>query len=137
MQDASLDEPQQGGSIMSRTLNLIDILLTTGRHLFTMGRFTEALGPLTKLCGFRKLPDHVNEELQSLLAEIYLQQKKYKDARRHLTAAIALRPLKADYCYLMAVAIEEDDQAERRRAEMYYARALELEPVEPTYWADF
>jgi tetratricopeptide (TPR) repeat protein len=122
---------------MSRTLNLIDILLTTGRQLFLMGRFTEALEPLTKLCGFAKLPDHVNEELQSLTAEIALQQKRYKDARRHLAAAIALRPLKAEYCHLMAIAIEEDIQADRDRALMYYARAVELEADEPTYWVDF
>jgi Flp pilus assembly protein TadD len=122
---------------MSRTLNLLDILLTSARHLFMMGRFTEALVPLAKLTGFRSLPDHINEETQSLLAEIYLQQKKYKDARRHLTAAIALKPSKGEYCYLMAVAIEEDDRAERGRAELYYSRAIELEPNEPTYRADF
>jgi tetratricopeptide (TPR) repeat protein len=122
---------------MSKTLNLIDILLTTGRHLFLMGRYTEALTPLTKLRGFRSLPDHVNEELQSLLAEIHLQHKKYKDARRHLAAAIAMSPLKADYFYLMGVAIEEDETADHKRAEMYYGRAVELEPTEPTYLIDF
>ena len=122
---------------MSRTLNLIDILLTTARHLFQVGRLTEALDPLTKLTGFRQLPDHVMEETQALLGEIYLQQEKYQQARRHLTAAIALRPLKADYFHLMGVAIDEDAFADRRRAAMYYARATELEPNEPTYWADF
>src|ERR1043166_5966596 len=100
---------------MSRTLNLVDILLTTGRHLFLMGRFTEALPPLNKLRNFRILPDHVQEELQSLLAEIALQHRKYKDARRHLAAAIALRPLKAEYFYLMAIAIEEDETADRHQ----------------------
>ena len=122
---------------MSKTLNLVEILLTTGRHLFLMGRFTEALDPLTKLSGFRKLPEHVADELQSLLAEIALQQKNYKVARRHLTAALALRPLKAEYCYRMAVAIEEDEDADRKRAEMYYARAVELDAEEPTYCVDF
>jgi tetratricopeptide (TPR) repeat protein len=122
---------------MSRTLNLTDILLTTGRHLFLMGRFTEALEPLTKLCGFGNLPDDVIEELQSLRAEIALQQKRYKDARRHLTAAIALRPLKAEYCHLMALAIDEDALADRERAQMYYARAVELDADEPAYWLDF
>jgi tetratricopeptide (TPR) repeat protein len=122
---------------MSRTLNLIDILLTAARHFFQVGRFTEALDPLAKLTGFRQLPDHVMEEVQALLGEIHLQQEKYKQARRHLTAAIALRPLKAEYFYLMGLAIDEDDFADRRRAAMYYARATELEPSEPTYWADF
>jgi tetratricopeptide (TPR) repeat protein len=128
---------QQGGAAMSKTLNLVEILLTTGRHLFMMGRFTEALNPLTKLAGFRKLPEPVVEELQSLLAEIALQQKNYKTARRHLTAAIALRPLKAEYCYLMAIAIEEDDDADRKRAEQYFARAVDLEPNDATYYVDF
>ena len=122
---------------MSMTLNLIDILLTTGRQLFTMGRFTEALTPLTKLSAFRKLPEPVREEIQSLLAEIYLQQKDYKNARRHLAAAIAQSPHKAEYCYLMAIAIEEDADADHARAETHFARAVELEPEQPTYWADF
>jgi len=122
---------------MSRTLNLIDILLTTGRHLFQVGRFTEALEPLTKLTGFRQLPEPVMAEVQALLGEIYLEQAEYKQARRHLTAAIALRPLKAEYFHRMAIAIDEDEFADRRRAAMYYARATELEPSEPTYWADF
>lgn len=122
---------------MNRTLNLIDILLTSGRNLFLMGRFTEALAALTKLAGFRKLPRPTLEELQALLAEIHLQQKNYKDARRHLTAAIAIRPLKAEYHFLMAVALSEDEEADRERADMYYARAIELEPEQPAYCADY
>src|SRR5579862_5715165 len=121
---------------MSMTLNLVDILLTTGRHLFMMGRFTEALNPLTKLSGFRKLPDQVNEELQLLLAEIALQQKKYKTARRHLTAAIALRPRVAEYHYLMGMATVEDETIDHKRAETYFARAVELEADEAIYHLD-
>jgi tetratricopeptide (TPR) repeat protein len=102
-----------------------------------MGRFTEALTPLTKLAGFRKLPEHVLEETQSLLAEIFLQQKNYKSARRHLTAAMALKPLNAEYCYLMAIAFEEDAEADRNHAERYFARAIELDPDEPSYFVDF
>ena len=122
---------------MSRTLNLVDILLTTGRNLFLMGRYHEALVPLTKLCGFRKLPKPALEELQALLGEIYLQKQDFKAARRHLTAALAVRPLNAQYHFLMAVAIEEDREADRERAEMFYARAVELEPEQPAYWVDF
>ena len=121
---------------MSRMLNLVDVLLTTGRQLFLMGRFTEAIEPLTKLTGFRQLPDDAAHEVQSLLGEIHLQQKKYSQARRHLTAALAVRPMKAEAFYLMALAIDEDPQAQKGRAEMYYTRAVELEPSEPAYWAD-
>lgn len=122
---------------MSKTLNIFDALLTRCRQLFFMGLFADALVPLTKLWNFRKLPAEVNEEVQSLFAEIYLQQKNYKQARRHLTAAIAIRPSKGEYCYLMAIAIDEDEEADRNRAEMYFARAVQLEPNDTTYLLDF
>jgi len=122
---------------MSKTLNLVDILLTTGKQLFTLGRSHEALTPLTKLAGFRKLPDHVNEQLQALLAEIYLEKGEYKKARRHLTAAIAANPLEANYQFMMAIALTEDDDADQTRAEAYFARAVEFDADEPAYWIDY
>ena len=122
---------------MSRTLNLIDILLNTGANLTLVGRFTEALEPLTRLAEFRKLPEPVLEELHSLRADIHFQLKNFTEARRHLTAAIALRPLEARNHYLMALAIEQDDTADRKRAQMYYERAIQIEPDNATYWADF
>jgi tetratricopeptide (TPR) repeat protein len=128
---------QHGGRRMSRTLNLVDILLTTGRHLVMMGRFTEALEPLTKLSGFRSLPDHALEELQSLLADIHLQQRRFAQARRHLAAAIALKPLKAEHHYLMGIAIVEDERAERKRAEMYFERAIQIEADNADYRIEF
>ncbi len=122
---------------MSRTLNLVDILLTTGRNLVTMGRFTEALVPLTKLAGFRKLPEYVLEELYSLRADIHIQRQNYKEARRQLTAAIALRPLDGRNHYLMGIAIEEDEDTPLKRAEMYFEEAVKLEPDNAAYWIDF
>ena len=122
---------------MSRTLNLVDILLTSGRNLVLMGRFTEALAPLTKLAGFRNLPEHVLCELYSLRADIHLQQQDYTEARRQLTAAMSLRPLDGRNYYLMGIAIEEDESAELQRAEMYFEKAVELEPESAAYWVDF
>jgi tetratricopeptide (TPR) repeat protein len=122
---------------MSRTLNLIDILLAQSRHLALMGRFTEALEPLAKLSGFRSLPEYALEELHSLFADIHLQQNRYEEARRHLAAALVLKPLKADHHYLMAIAIEEDSHADWKRAEMYFAKAVELEPDNAAFRVDF
>lgn len=122
---------------MSMTLNLVDILFTTGQNLFTMGRSHEALQPLTKLAGFRNLPDHVNKSLQALLAEIYLEKGEYKNARRHLTAAIAANPLEANYQFMMAIALTEDEDADLARAEAYFARAVEFDPDTAAYWVDF
>lgn len=122
---------------MSKTLNLVDILLTTGRNLVLMGRFTEALVPLTKLAGFRNLPLHVLNEVYALTADVHIQQENYKDARRQLAAAIALKPLEARHHYLMAVAIVEDDYADQSRAEMYFDRAVRIEADNAAYWLDF
>jgi tetratricopeptide (TPR) repeat protein len=122
---------------MGRTLNLVELLLTSGRHLCEIGRTTEALDVLTRLAGFRQLPSHIVEEIQALLADIHMQRENYVRARRHLTAALAFRPLNAEYHYMMAIAIEEDDHADLKRAEMYYARAVQEEPDNASYWADY
>jgi tetratricopeptide (TPR) repeat protein len=92
---------------------------------------------LTKLAGFRNLPEHVLQELHSLRADVHLQQQDYKEARRQLTAAMSLRPLDARNYYLMAIAIEEDETADLKRAEMYFAKAVELDPEAAAYWVDF
>src|SRR4029078_3984207 len=97
----------------------------------------EALVPLTKLSGFRNLPEHVLQELFSLRADIHLQQGDYKEARRQLAAAISLRPLDGRNHYLMGIAIEEDETADLKRAEMYFERAVELESDAAAYWVDF
>ncbi len=122
---------------MSRTLNLIDVLLNSGRHFTEIGRTQEAIAILTRLAEFRKLPREVLEELHALLADLYLRQADHTKARRHLSAALAAHPLNAEHHYMMAVAIEEDDDADLKRAEMYYARAVELEPDNAWYWADY
>jgi tetratricopeptide (TPR) repeat protein len=92
---------------------------------------------LTKLASFRNLPEHVLHELYALRADIHLQQQDYKEARRQLTAAIALRPLEARNHYLMGVAIEEDDTTELKRAEQYFESAALIEPDNAAYWVDY
>jgi tetratricopeptide (TPR) repeat protein len=66
-----------------------------------------------------------------------LQQQDYQEARRQLTAATSLRPLDARNYYLMGIAIEEDETADLKRAEMYFAKAVELDPDAAAYWVDF
>ncbi len=122
---------------MGMTLNLIDILLSTGRHFVELGCYSEAITSLNKLSNFRNLPEPILEEMQALLADAQLELGNYKDARRHLTAAIAMKPTHAEYHYLMAVAIEKDETADLTRAEMYYQRAIKLDAAEPVYWLDF
>ena len=73
----------QGGSIMSRMLNLVDCLLARGRKLQAMGRSRDALHVLGRLAGFRQLPLPIAEETQACLAEIQLRHQEYSSARRH------------------------------------------------------
>lgn len=113
---------------MSTTLNLVDRLLTRGRHLQKLGREQDALHCLSKLAGFGELPAPVAEETQARLAEINLRCKRPRKARRHLTAALAHQPDSARYHHLMARAVEADRRGDPERALEHYRRSLELDP---------
>src|SRR5437870_4755683 len=97
---------------MSTTLNLVDRLLTTARTLQALGRTQDALRTLGRLAGLRELPAEIAEETQARLAEIHLEQGKFKQARRHLTAALALNSDRAHYHYLLATAHDMDDEGD-------------------------
>src|SRR5262245_10971835 len=97
---------------MSRTLNLADRLLAMGRLFQDMGRNHDAYRVLSRLTGLRDLPARTAEEAQLCLAQIYLDRQKYKQARRHLAAAISLRPDNARSHYLMATALDFDDEGD-------------------------
>jgi len=56
-----------------------------------------------------------------------MRQEDYAKRVAISPRALASRPLHAEYHYMMAIAIEEDDQADLKRAEIYYARAVELD----------
>src|SRR5262245_37011245 len=116
---------------MSTTLNLLDVLLARGRNFASHGNGTEATRILERLASFRSLPPALAEETQSELADLAFARRDYKNARRHLSAALARSPENADYHYRMAVAIEEDAEVDDRRAGVYYRRALALEPANP------
>jgi tetratricopeptide (TPR) repeat protein len=113
---------------MSMTLNLVDRLLTRGRHFQQLGRYHDALHVFGRLAGFGALPADVAEETQARLAEIYLLGNRPKKARRHLTAALAFQPDSARYHYLMAQAVEADPKGDLERALEHYRRSLALDP---------
>jgi tetratricopeptide (TPR) repeat protein len=122
---------------MSMTLNLADRLLAMGRNLQELGRTEDAVGLLDQLEGFCQLPADVAEETQARLAEIALERRQYRKARRHLTAALVYRPDSAHYHYLIAVALENDEQGDRHRAADHYRKALQLQPDQPDWLGDF
>ncbi|HWG43018.1 MAG TPA: tetratricopeptide repeat protein [Gemmataceae bacterium] len=113
---------------MMPNLNLVDHVLALGRRYQEVGRHRDAVTVLTRLSRFRYLPAEAAEETQSRLAEIHLKRRKYKHARRHLTAALRHQPDNARYHYLLATALQAAEGDDLQRAEEHYRRALELDP---------
>jgi Tfp pilus assembly protein PilF len=122
---------------MSRTLNLADRLLATGRNYQQLGRTQEALQIFERLAGFRSLRPAVAEETQAHLAEICLSRCQFPQARRHLIAALAHQPKKANYHYLLARALEADEKTDPHRAALHYRKALTFDPDQADCWSDF
>ncbi len=122
---------------MMPNLNLVDRVLAMGRRYQEVGRHRDAIMVLTRLSHFRYLPAEAAEETQARLAEIYLKRRKYKQARRHLTAALRHQPDNARYHYLLAAALHAEDGADLERAGEHYRRALELDPCHVKCLADY
>jgi tetratricopeptide (TPR) repeat protein len=114
---------------MNQTLNLTDRLLALGTHYRDLGRAQDAHDIFSRLLDFRTLPVEVACQAQLALAEIALKRRKFKKARRHLAAVLQAETADPHANYLMAVACREDDQGNLRRAAIYYARSLELDPT--------
>ena len=122
---------------MMPTLNLVDRVLALGRRYQEVGRHRDAVTLFMRLSRFRHLPAEAAEETQARLAELYLKRRKYKQARRHLTAALRHQPDNARYHYLLATALQAEEGMELERAGEHYRRALELDPGHVKCLADY
>jgi tetratricopeptide (TPR) repeat protein len=118
---------------MQATLNLFEHVLGRARRLQGLGRPREAGQLYRRLANFRELPPDVAEETQARLAELHLRRRRYGAARRHLAAALVLRPDGARYHYLMATALQADEGGDLERAAFHLARAVELAPDRVRY----
>src|SRR5579862_5926441 len=120
-----------GGSAMtSRTLGLVDHLLSRGRYFQQLGRTLDALRILGRLTGFRELPPAVAEEAQFRLGELQLRRKKHARARRHLAAALRHAPDNPRYHFQLARALESDRDGDLARAAEHYRNSLALDPAQ-------
>lgn len=122
---------------MIKSFNLVASVLSQGRRLHELGQFPQAALLLRKLVAFQQLPAEIAEEAQSRLADIQFRQGQFVRARRHLRAALAHQPTNADYYHRLAVALEDDPNADPLRALNHYKRCLKLDPKNPHYWCDF
>jgi tetratricopeptide (TPR) repeat protein len=117
-------------------LNLVDCLFQRGQRLQTLGRTTDARYIFGRLASLKELPTQVAQESAARLGEIELGQRRYRQARRRFAAAIAHQPENARYHYLMARALDLDEDGDLARAYEHYQRSLELDPNQPECLSD-
>lgn len=122
---------------MSRTLNLVEQLLSRGRKLHELGRTGDALVVLSRLGGLRELPAEAAEETQARLGEIQLGRRKYIRARRHLAAALTHQPESAKYHRQMASAFDSPEKADEERSLEHYRQSLQCDPKQPRCLGEF
>src|SRR5262249_1550649 len=79
----------------------------------------------------------IAEEVQSRLADIQTRQGQFTKARRHLKAALAHEPAKAEYHHRLGVSHEEDPEADPHKALAHYSRCIKLDPSNPPSHCDF
>ncbi|MCI0639480.1 MAG: tetratricopeptide repeat protein [Gemmataceae bacterium] len=122
---------------MTRTLPFFDRLLDYGRSLQRLGQTAKAGQHFAHLLRFPNLPAEIAEEVHFRLAEMHLSAERYKKARRHMSIALTYQPEYAAYHYLMAAAIEDDEQCDPRRALKHLHQAAELDPDNADYQLDY
>ena len=119
---------------MSKTLPFTQSLLNMGRNLQALGQEHAAARLLKRLASFRDLPSDLAGETHLRLAEMHLDKGRYKQARRHLTALLALEPANTHAHYLLAEAVLEDDARNPERALAHYRQCTRLDPDNAEYW---
>jgi tetratricopeptide (TPR) repeat protein len=118
-------------------LNFVEHLLAHGRQLHRLGQAPQATRVLQRVIGLRDLPADVVEDTHRELAELHLEQGKYRLARRALAAALAQQPDEPHYHFLMGVAVLDDPKGEPRRALAHLRTALRLDRDNAEYNLEF
>lgn len=122
---------------MSMTLNLVDRLMAKARNFEYLGRDHDAAIVLNRLSRFRLLPAKVAQETQTRLGRIYLDRRKFRKARRCLTAALSQQPDDPRSHYFLASAYAEADDGDQQRAAEHYRKSLALDPDQPDCLCDY
>jgi predicted Zn-dependent protease len=121
---------------MSRTLNLCEHLLYEGRRFWSLGVDRHALRTFSHLSRLGELPADIAEETQRRLAELYLKQRKFAKARRHLAAALSHDPNNPESHHMLACSHAEDQKGDRGLAMRHFRRCVQLDPENPRYHND-
>lgn len=120
---------------MENVIPFVDHLLSRAKKLIEFGRRSEAKSVLLQLLSFGDVASVSREEAHWLLADLHLDAHRFRAARRHLVAALALVPNSAEGHFRLARAIELDPEAKPMRAWKLLRRATRLNPEQARYWA--
>ncbi|OAI46125.1 hypothetical protein AYO44_11840 [Planctomycetaceae bacterium SCGC AG-212-F19] len=121
---------------MSKTLSLVDRLLLLARNMHAHHQEGAALRYLSRLAELPDLSPEIAEEVQVRLAELLMEQRRYRRARRHLAIALLYRPESGRYHYLMATALAKGAHADPDRAAHHYREALVYDPEQAGWRAE-
>jgi tetratricopeptide (TPR) repeat protein len=122
---------------MASTINMAQALLEQGRALWEQDRYDEATQVLSRLLRLRRIPRGIAERAQFYLGDMHLAQGHYPKARRHLAAAIATGTDCGETHFLMARALDWDDEGDPHSAYDHYRRATDLDPGQPLYSSSY
>jgi tetratricopeptide (TPR) repeat protein len=122
---------------MSKTLNLIDILLRRARTCHELGLHDQAKDLFERLATYRSLPAEVAEETQLRLAELCEAEDDSFKERQHLTCALAQQPNNPEYHYRLAKAYGADSEAHDAKALPHLKAAIRIDPENARYLAEF
>lgn len=122
---------------MSKTLNLVQILLRRARTCHDLGLHDQAKDLFERLSTFRSLPADVAEETQLRLAELCAAEDDSFKERQHLTCALAQQPNNPEYHFRLAKAYLSDADVPEEKALPHLRAALRIEPDNPEYLATY
>jgi cytochrome c-type biogenesis protein CcmH/NrfG len=121
---------------MSKTLNLVHVLLRRAQSCHDLGLHVQAKSLFSRLATFGSLPADVADRAQDRLADLCRAEDDAAKERLHLAAALAQKPNHPEYHARMAEAYRAGDRASLEKALPHLRAALRVDPDNPRYLTD-
>ncbi len=119
---------------MSKTLNLIDHLFTSGRHFLGLGHLTRARLIFEHLSRLENLSPTDFQEVHEHLADIAWRQGDFQRASRHQVTLGSLDPQDAKHHHRLGKSLVQEGKRDEALEQM--RQAVQLDPKHAEYHAD-